>query len=111
MDTQGNTIKNIQADKYETSLAGLSEEQREYALDQIPLDLYAEIAGMDHLYFYSFLSTGNMLKTVEGLYELIQIAKKETGHDKVNLVPIRAAPLKTLLCSITSTTILILPLM
>lgn len=43
---------------------------------------------MDHLYFYSFLSTGNMLKTVEGLYELIQIAKKETGHDKVNLVPI-----------------------
>lgn len=88
LDTNGNNIKNIQADKYLTSLAGLTEEQREYALDQIPLDLYAEIAGMDHLYFYSFLSTGNMLKTVEGLYELIQIAKKETGHDKVNLVPI-----------------------
>lgn len=88
LDTNGNNIKNIQADKYLTSLAGLTEEQREYALDQIPLDLYAEIAGMDHLYFYSFLSTGNMLKTVEGLYELIQIAKNETGHDKVNLVPI-----------------------
>jgi len=88
LDTNGNNIKNIQADKYLTSLAGLTEEQREYALDQIPLDLYAEIAGMDHLYFYSFLSTGNMLKTAEGLYELIQIAKKETGHDKVNLVPI-----------------------
>ncbi len=88
LDENGNNIKNIQADKYLTSLAGLPEEQREYALDQIPLDLYAEIAGMDHLYFYSFLSTGNMLGTVEGLYELIQIAKKETGHDKVNLVPI-----------------------
>ena len=88
LDKEGNNIKNIQADKYLTSLAGLTEEQREYALDQIPLDLYAEIAGMDHLYFYSYLSTGNMLNTVEGLYELIQIAKKETGHDKVNLVPI-----------------------
>ncbi len=88
LDEYGHPIKNIQADKYETSLAGLTEEQREYALDQIPLDLYAEIAGMDHLYFYSFLSTGNMIDTAEGLYELIQIAKKETGHDKVNLVPI-----------------------
>lgn len=88
MDKYGHTLKNIQADKYETSLANLPAEQREYALDQIPLDLYGEIAGMDHLYFYSFLSTGNMLETVEGLYELIQIAKEETGHDKVNLVPI-----------------------
>ncbi len=88
LDEYGHPIKNIQADKYETSLAGLTEEQRRYALSQIPLDLYADIAGMDHLYFYSFLSTGNMIDTAEGLYELIQTAKRETGHDKVNLVPI-----------------------
>ncbi len=88
LDEYGHPIKNIQADQYLTSLAGLTEEQRTYALNQIPLNLYAEIAGMDHLYFYSFLSTGNMIDTAEGLYELIQIAKRETGHDKVNLVPI-----------------------
>ncbi len=88
LDNTGRVIKNIQADKYTTSLANLTKEQREYALDQIPLDLYAEIAGMDHLYFFSYHSTGNMIDNVKGLYELIQIAKEETGHDKVNLVPI-----------------------
>lgn len=88
LDNTGRVIKNIQADRYTTSLANLTEEQREYALDQIPLDLYAEIAGLDHLYFFSYHSTGNMIDNVKELYELIQIAKEETGHDKVNLVPI-----------------------
>ena len=53
LDNTGRVIKNIQADKYTTSLANLTKEQREYALDQIPLDLYVEIAGLDHLYFFS----------------------------------------------------------
>lgn len=88
LDKNGRVIKNIQADRYTTSLANLTEEEREYALDQIPLDSYAEIAGMDHLYFFSYHSTGNMQDNVKELYELIQIAKEETGHDKVNLVPI-----------------------
>ncbi len=88
LDETGRVIKNIQADRYTTSLANLTEEEREYALDQIPLDSYAEIAGMDHLYFFSYHSTGNMQDNVKELYELIQIAKEETGHDKVNLVPI-----------------------
>ena len=88
LDEYGHTIKNIQADKYNTSLANLTEEQREYALDQIPLDAYAEIAGFDHLYFLSYVHTGNIIDTANELYDLIQIAKEETGHDKVNLVPI-----------------------
>ena len=88
LDAQGHTIKNIQADRYTTSLANLPEEQREYALNQIPLRTYADIAGNDHLYFFSYLSTGNLIDTVEELYELIQTAKKETGHDKVNVAPI-----------------------
>ncbi len=88
LDEYGHVIKNIQADRYTTSLANLTAAEREYALDQIPLDLYVEIAGLDHLYFFSYHSTGNMIDNVEELYELIQIAKEETGHDKVNLVPI-----------------------
>ena len=88
LDNTGRVIKNIQADKYNTSLANLTKEQREYALDQIPLNKYVDIAGLDHLYFFSYHSTGNMIDNVNELYELIQIAKAETGHDKVNLVPI-----------------------
>lgn len=88
LDEYGKVIKNIKADKYNTSLANLSAADREFALDQIPLQKYVEIAGLDHLYFFSYHSTGNMIDTVNELYELIQIAKKETGHEKVNLVPI-----------------------
>ncbi len=88
LDENGRVIKNIQADRYTTSLANLTEEQRAYALNQIPLDNYVETAGLDHLYFFSYHSTGNMIDNVNELYELIQIAKEETGHDKVNLVPI-----------------------
>lgn len=88
LDETGHPIKNIKADEYKTSLANVTEEQREHALDAVPLDLYVDIAGLDHLYFLSYLHTGNIMDTAKELYELIQIAKKETGHDKVNLVPI-----------------------
>ena len=88
MDEYGQPIKNIQPDKYETSFANLTEEQREYALDKVPLDLYADIAGFDHLYFLSYVHSGNILDAANDLYDLIQIAKEETGHDKVNLVPL-----------------------
>ena len=88
LDEYGHPIKNIQADKYNTNFANLTEEQIEYALDQIPLNDYVEIAGFDHLYFLSYVHTGNIIDTANDLYNLIQIAKEETGHDKVNLVPI-----------------------
>lgn len=88
LDEYGHPIKNIQADKYNTSFAGLTEEQRNYALGVVPLNNYVDIAGLDHLYFLSYLHTGNIIDTAKELYDLIQTAKKETGHDKVNLVPL-----------------------
>ncbi len=88
LDEYGHPIKNIQADKYETSVANLTVEQQEYIFDQIPLYDYVDVAGSDHLYFFSYVHTGNIIDAANELYELIQIAKKETGHDKVNLVPI-----------------------
>ncbi len=87
-DANGKPIKDLRAVKYDTSLANLSDYDREYALNQIPIQRFADIAGYDHLYFYSYLSTGSVKQNAEGLYELIQTAKRETGHDKVNLVPI-----------------------
>lgn len=88
LDSTGHPVKNVSADKYTTSLAGLRQDQREYALSKVPLDAYVDIAGLDHLYFLSYLHTGNIMDIAAELYELIQIAKKETGHDKVNLVPL-----------------------
>jgi len=88
LDEYGQPVKNIQADKYETSLAGLTAQQRAFVLGQVPLNSYVQEAGLDHLYFLSYLHSGNLMTAVNDLYELIQTAKKETGHDKVNLVPI-----------------------
>ena len=88
LDEFGQPVKNIQADKYETSLAGLTAQQRAFVLGQVPLNSYVQEAGLDHLYFLSYLHSGNLMTAVNDLYELIQTAKRETGHDKVNLVPI-----------------------
>lgn len=87
-DSNGNVINRVEATKYNTNLANLTEHDREYALDQIPLNDYVEQAGFDHLYFYSYMSFGNVKKCAEEVYELIQTAKRESGRDKVNLVPI-----------------------
>lgn len=87
-DENGNTIKNIKAADYNTALSNLSEADRNYALDQIPLNAFADKVGLDHLYFFSYVSTGNLIATANRLYDLIQTAKKESGHDKVNLLPI-----------------------
>ena len=87
-DANGKFEKNIVATQYTTSVANLSEYDRDYAMDKIPLYDYADIAGYENLYFYSYASLGNMLEIANGLFELIQTAKAETGSDKVNLAPI-----------------------
>ena len=87
-DETGHPINNIKAVPYNTSLANLSEEDRAFALNAIPLHAYVEKAGLENLYFYSFASLGSIKDLAEGLYDLIQIAKAETGMPKVNLAPI-----------------------
>ena len=87
-DSSGNVIKNVRAVKYNTALSNLSAEDRDYALRQIPLSEYVDAAGLDHLYFLSYMSFGNLKQIANELFELIQTAKAETGHDKVNLLPI-----------------------
>ena len=87
-DNHGNFIYNVKAIEYNTALSNLSEYDRKFALNAIPLNAYVEKAGLDHLYFYSYVSLSSIKKLAEGLYNLIQIAKEETGSDKVNLAPI-----------------------
>lgn len=87
-DENGKPVYNTGAVKYTASMAQLSEHDREYAYNAIPLQIYAEQASEDHLYFFSYNSFGNILDIADELYELIQQVKKETGHDKVNIAPI-----------------------
>ena len=87
-DENGKVIANIRATKYNASFAELSEHDQKHILDNVPLQEYINIAGGDHLYFFSYYSLGNMIDTVEELYDYIQMIKEQTGHDKINIVPI-----------------------
>lgn len=87
-DDKGQNTGNITLESYPYSVAECSEYEKEQIYDQIPLQDYATIAGEDHLYYYAYNSFSNLKNTVDGLYEFIQLVKEETGHDKVNIVPI-----------------------
>ncbi|MBR5262890.1 MAG: hypothetical protein IKV49_03615 [Clostridia bacterium] len=87
-DENGKVIKDIRATKYNASFAELSEHDQKHILDNVPLQAYIDIAGGDHLYYFSYNSLGNMIDTVEELYDYIQMIKEQTGHDKINIVPI-----------------------
>lgn len=87
-DDNGNFVHNIQAVKYTTSIARMNAHDKAWALNAIPLNSYIDVAGADHLYFFSYSSLDNMERLAAQVKELIETAKRETGHDKVNVVPI-----------------------
>ncbi len=87
-DANGNLPSSVRATKYETSVDLMSEHDRQYVLNTIPLQSYIDKSNADHLYFFSYCSFDNIIKLGDELYELIEQVKRETGHDKVNIVPI-----------------------
>ncbi len=87
-DENGKNTGNIEVEKYLYSVAECSDYEKKQIYNNIPLQAYAEIAGEDHLYYFAYNSFGNNRDIVDELYQFIQMVKEETGHDKVNIVPI-----------------------
>ncbi len=87
-DEKGKNTGNIEVEKYLYSVAECSEYEKKQIYNNIPLQAFAEMAGEDHLYYFAYTSFGNNYDTVTELYNFIQMVKEETGHDKVNIVPI-----------------------
>lgn len=87
-DTNGKNTGNFEVERYLYSVAECSEYEKSQIYNNIPLQAFAEIAGEDHLYYYAYNSFTNVNETIDGLYDFIQMVKAETGHDKVNIVPI-----------------------
>jgi len=88
IDLTGHPVSELELVSYPQSVAACSEADRNDIYNTIPLENYTKVAGEDHLYFYAYNSFGNNLDAVKGLYDMIQQVKRETGHDKVNIVPI-----------------------
>ena len=87
-DTNGKNTGNFEVERYLYSVAECSDYEKEQIYRNIPLQAYAEQVGEDHLYYYAYNSFTNLHETIDGLYEFIQMVKKDTGHSKVNIVPI-----------------------
>ena len=84
----GKNTGNIEVEKYPYSVAECSEYEKNEIYDNIPLQAFSQLAGEDHLYYFAYNSFGNNYDTVCELYDFIQMVKEETGHDKINIVPI-----------------------
>ena len=76
VDYEGNSLKNCSAD------------DKRYIYKMVPMEALAEVIGEDHLYFFAYNSFGQPYETAKRLNDYIQNVKKETGHDKVNLIPV-----------------------
>lgn len=87
-DANGKLKHDVRATKYNGSFATLSDYDKDYILKTIPLQGYVDTQSPDHLYFFSYFSFGNIIDLADELYAMILKVREETGHDKVNLVPI-----------------------
>lgn len=87
-DKNGNPTHNLQTVEYKTSVAGMSQDDRDYFYRMIPMQSIKDEVGEDNLYLYAFPLIGDPMQSAAGLDEYIQFVKSEKGVDKVNIVTI-----------------------
>ncbi len=87
-DKNGNPVNNLKTIEYKTSVAGMSQDDRDYFYRMIPMQSITEEVGEDNLYLYAFPLIGDPMQSAAGLDEYIQFIKEEKGVDKVNIVTI-----------------------
>ena len=87
-DENGNLPDNVVTEKYYQSTADTPDYGQEEVFGHVPFNLYETEQPLDHMYYFAYNSFGNHLELVDELYNFIQMVKAQTGHDKVNLVPL-----------------------
>ena len=85
----GTPKNNFRVENYgNRSVAECTEEEKETIYDHVPIKGYTDVVGEENLYYFAYNSFGDMYEIVDNLEKLIEKAKKDTGKDKVNLLPI-----------------------
>ncbi|MBR3094565.1 MAG: hypothetical protein IKH12_03130 [Clostridia bacterium] len=79
---------NVLTEKFPYSYAKYSDYDKYIVNQHIPFELYPTDLPRDHLYYFEYNSFGNHIGLANELYDFIQLVKAQTGHDKVNLVPL-----------------------
>ena len=87
-DLKAQNTGNVKTEKYHKPYSECTKEEQDLINSHIPFHLYETDLPKDHLYYFTYNSFGNHIDLANELYEYIQMVKKQTGHDKVNIVPI-----------------------
>ncbi len=92
-DKNGNPTHNLKTVEYSTngvptSVANMTQDDRDYFYRMIPMQAIKDEVGEDNLYLYAFPLIGDPMKSAEGLDDYIQRVKADKGVDKVNIVTI-----------------------
>lgn len=74
--------------QYPYSYEKYNEEEKKFINRMIPTAGLTEVLGESHFYYFAYDIFGEADKTVAQLHEFIQMVKRETGHDKVNFMPV-----------------------
>ncbi len=85
---EGSPKARLRVVSYPRSLAGCTDDERRFIYRMVPMEQLAETIGESHMYFFAYHSFGQPYETARDLHLFIQSVKEETGHDKVNLVPV-----------------------
>ncbi len=101
-DNEGNPVNNLKTVEYKSSVADMSQDDRDYFYRMIPMKHLTEgivdattgkfstepVLDADLLYLYAFPLIGDPMESARGLDEYIQFVKEDTGAEKVNIVTV-----------------------
>ena len=87
-DENAKPVGNVLTEKFPYPYSEYSEYDKSIVNMHIPFELYPTDLPRDHLYYFEYNSFGNHVDLANELYDFIQLVKAQTGHDKVNLVPL-----------------------
>ncbi|MBR3779692.1 MAG: hypothetical protein IKK63_00650 [Clostridia bacterium] len=87
-DENGNHVENLKTQRWNYSIEKMSEDELDWTYRMVPIKTLVDEIGEDHVYFFTFNLVGDPMDSADELDEYIETVKKQTGHDKVTLLPI-----------------------
>lgn len=86
--TDGSPTYPTYVDRQYCSVADMDEEHKDIVYGAVPFQDVAKKIGENNLYFFSYNSSGDVTEIAKELNDYIEMVKKQTGAEDVNLAPI-----------------------
>ena len=87
-DLNAKVVTNTVTEKFPYPYSMCNEYELGIINTHVPFEKYPTELPRDHTYYFAYNSFGNHIDLANELYDFIQMVKEQTGHDKVNIVPL-----------------------